>query len=253
VNKKIFNSVAYMTVATVMVLAFAVSVYKAGDKEEQNARVDTQSSLSADSATGDGAAAVAKSGDKSYKETTTRAVPQATTSAEKEVTETTTRAVATAPKATAAVSESEPRYTLFDDGNEMTMPCDGQIVMDYSADTAVYDATLDQYRTNDSICISADTDSEVRAAFDGVVEAVTNDRENGNSVVLAHGNGWRTTYSQLSDNVLVTEGEVVCEGDVVGYVGTPSVYSEALGPHLTFTVSKDDMSVDPKTVLRMEE
>jgi murein DD-endopeptidase MepM/ murein hydrolase activator NlpD len=250
VNKKTLNSVLYMTVVTAVVLAFAVSVYKAGDKEEQNTGVD--SSLSADSATGDGAAAVANSGDKSYKEqtqATTQAVTKQAIVAEKEVTETTTKTVQTTKTAQA----TEPNYTLFDDGNEMTMPCDGQIVMDYSADTAVYDATLDQYRTNDSICIAADVDSEVCAAFDGVVEAITNDRVTGNSVVLSHGNGWRTTYSQLSDNVLVTEGEVVCEGDVVGYVGMPSVYSEALGPHLTFTVSKDDASVDPKTVLRSEE
>ena len=71
--------------------------------------------------------------------------------------------------------------------------------------------------------------------------------------VLAYCNGWTTTYSQLRDDINVTEGEVVCEGDVIGRVGTPSVYSEALGTHLTFTVSKENNTVDPKLVLKSME
>ncbi len=236
--KKGFYPAIYSTVAVAMVLAFVISVYNAGtvndEVKEESLQVQTDENA--------GAAAVAKNDVKSYKEITTEKVTQQQTEA------TTATPAATAPKKETLKAE-EPRYTLFDDSKEMSWPVEGQIVMDYSVDTAVYDKTLDQYRTNDSISISAAADTRVTAAADGVVESVSNDKVNGNRVVLNHGNGWRTTYSQLRDDVSVTEGQVVCQGDVIGRVGTPSPYSEALGTHLTFTVSRDENNIDPKTVL----
>ena len=236
--KKGFYPAIYSTVAVAMVLAFVISVYNAGtvndEVKEESLQVQTDENA--------GAAAVAKNDVKSYKEITTEKVTQQQTEA------TTATPAATAPKKETLKAE-EPRYTLFDDSKEMSWPVEGQIVMDYSVDTAVYDKTLDQYRTNDSIGISAAADTRVTAAADGVVESVSNDKVNGNRVVLNHGNGWRTTYSQLRDDVSVTEGQVVCQGDVIGRVGTPSPYSEALGTHLTFTVSRDENNIDPKTVL----
>jgi murein DD-endopeptidase MepM/ murein hydrolase activator NlpD len=199
-----------------------------------------------------GAAAVAQSDVKSYREMT-----QTATEASAEVTTTTASNKTSTPTKTAEVNTpvqtDEPKYTLFDDSKEMSWPVEGRILMDYSVDTAVYDKTLDQYRTNDSLCIEAAADTEVCAAADGIVEAISNDRVNGNMVVLDHGNGWRTTYSQLRDDINVTEGEVVCKGETVGRVGTPSVYSEALGTHLTFTVSRDNNNIDPKLVLESGE
>lgn len=232
--KKKFYPAVYSTAAIAVVMAFIVSVHNAGEPD----REAKQQSVQAQTVSKPQAKPVAKSNVKSYKEMTTE-----------KPTETTTAAKAAKP----TVAQSEPHYTLFDEGQEMRWPVEGKIIMDYSVDTAVYDKTLDQYRTNDSISISAAADTKVAAAADGVVESVSNDKVNGNSVVLSHGNGWRTTYSQLRDDVNVTEGEVVCAGDILGRVGTPSLYSEAMGTHLTFTVSRDDRSIDPKTVLKAEE
>ena len=241
-NRKKFYPAIYSIAAVALVLAFVVSVFNSGTTEEPE-----QVQLQADDNTG--AAAVAKSNVQSYREQTTEVVTEAVTERSVEIT------TSAQPKAQASVQaeSSEPTYTLFDDSKEMSWPVEGQIVMDYSVDTAVYDKTLDQYRTNDSLSIAAPADTEVHAAADGVVEAVSNDRVNGNMVVLAHGNGWTTTYSQLRDDVDVTEGQVVCQGDVIGRVGTPTAYSEALGTHLTFTVSKENESVDPKLVLKSQE
>ena len=144
---------------------------------------------------------------------------------------------------------NDQNFSLFDDTKEMTWPVFGQIVMDYSMETAVYDKTLEQYRTNDSIAISAEEGTEVLAAAEGVIERVYADVEDGNTVVINHGNGWASTYSQLQDNVLVAVGQVIAEGEVIGNVGTPSNYSVNLGPHLDFKITKDNVSTDPKLVL----
>lgn len=241
-DKKRFYPAVYSTVAAALVLAFVVSVYNAG----KNNTAPEQ--LNADENTG--AAAVAKNDVKSYREISTEAATQPTNVTEKAAEATTAAKSRPAPQAQAAAPADEPHYTLFDDTREMSWPVEGRIVMDYSVDTAVYDKTLDQYRTNSSLCISAAADTEVVAAADGIVEAVSYDKVNGNSVMINHGNGWKTTYSQLREDVNVTEGEVVCEGDIIGRIGAPSAYSEALGTHLDFTVSRDEASVDPKTVLK---
>ncbi len=140
-------------------------------------------------------------------------------------------------------------FTLFDDSKEMTWPVSGQIVMNYSADTAIYDKTLDLYRTNNSICISAPEGTEVLASADGIVEKIFIDNEKGNSVVINHGNGWVSTYSQLTEALNVSVGQVVDMCEEIGQVALPSNYSVLLGPHLDFTITKDDLTSDPLLVL----
>jgi len=159
----------------------------------------------------------------------------------------------TTEKATENNKSSKTEFTLFDDSKEMSWPLAGQIVMDYSMETAIYDKTLDQYRTNDSLCIAGNVGDDVKASADGKVKSVFNDKENLTSVVIEHGNGWLSTYSQLQDNVLVKEGDIVDEGAVIGNLSEPSYKSSLLGPHLEFKVMNNDTCTDPKLILSQEE
>jgi murein DD-endopeptidase MepM/ murein hydrolase activator NlpD len=151
------------------------------------------------------------------------------------------------------VTEKASAFTAFEDSQTMEWPALGEIVMDYSPEHVVYDVTLEHYRTNDTICIAAQPGTQVKASAEGVVKEITATREKGNSVVIDHGNGWETTYSQLQDQLLVAEGDVVETGDVIGGVGNPSIYSVLLGNHLEFSVSKEDVGIDPKMVLAQAE
>ncbi len=128
-------------------------------------------------------------------------------------------------------------------------PLEGDIVMDFSSDALVYDATLDQYRTNDCICISATQGTPVKASADGTVESVAYDDENGYTVTVFHSNGWRTTYGQLSEDTAVSQGDIVKAGDIIGTVAAPTKYSVALGEHLNFAVLENDTAIDPKVAL----
>ncbi|MGE4214799.1 MAG: peptidoglycan DD-metalloendopeptidase family protein [Anaerotignaceae bacterium] len=163
----------------------------------------------------------------------------------------------TAPVAQAEAEE--PAAQSYDDefeqagmlANEITMewPLTGEIAMDYSADTMVYDPTLDQYRTNDTVCILADEGAAVKAACDGTVTAVTNDYEKGYTVVINHQDGWSTTYSQLSENVAVAVGDAVEKGQQIGQVAQPTKYGAAIGTHLEFKVCQGEFAIDPKVAL----
>lgn len=132
-------------------------------------------------------------------------------------------------------------------------PVDGEIVMAYSVDHAIYDPTLDQYRTNASISLSAKQGTEVKAAADGVVKEVKTDAEAGNVVVIEHAENWLTTYGQLADTVKVKEGETVKQGQVIGYVDTPTKYGVALGDHLEFAMEQNGESKDPAKNLEKTE
>jgi len=142
-----------------------------------------------------------------------------------------------------------PIVEIFTEGNTMRWPVLGEVVMDYSSDIMVYDRTLEQFRTNDVLCIATDIGTPVHAAAGGVVRSVTSSRELGNTVALDHGNGWVTSYSQLQDGVLVKEGDVVNAGQAIGGVGAPSLYYVLLGNHLGFSVSHNDNYLDPKHLL----
>ncbi len=160
-----------------------------------------------------------------------------------------------------AQTEEQPSKTAsadnlfsFDENTQdMLMPIDGRIVMDFSPDMAVYDPTLDQYRTNDSICIAADAGITVVAAADGVVYDTGFNETDGHYILIDHGNGWMSTYSQLGENIAAAVGDIVNAGDVIAYVGEPTVFGSALGPHLEFYITHNDEPEDPKLLFESEE
>lgn len=129
-------------------------------------------------------------------------------------------------------------------------PVEGRVVLPYSADHAIYDPTLDQYRTNDSISLAAAEGTEVRAAAEGTVQAVLTDTEAGNVVVIAHADDWLTTYGQLT--VSVEKGDRVEQGQRIGQVTAPTKYGAALGSHLEFAMEKEGKPVDPAKTIGQE-
>ena len=129
-------------------------------------------------------------------------------------------------------------------------PLQGEVVLPYSMDHAIYDPTLEQYRTNASVSISAERGTEVKAAADGTVQQVTADAENGNTIVIAHENGWLTTYGQLEEAVNVQKGDQVVQGQVIGSVDEPTKYGVALGSHLEFAMEQNGELKNPVEYLK---
>ena len=153
----------------------------------------------------------------------------------------------------AATVQAEPEKETnaeFDAETEtMVWPVSGNVVMEYSADTLIYDKTLDQYRVNDSISISAVTGEAVVAAAQGIVKSIGCNDILGNYVVISHGNGLETTYGQLQEAVDVSVDQVVSKGETIGYIAEPSWYGTALGSHVEFQVTQDGVAVDPTIYL----
>ena len=134
-------------------------------------------------------------------------------------------------------------------------PLEGEmkVVLGYSTDHAIYDPTLEQYRTNASVSLSAKQGTEVKAAADGVVKEVKKDAQAGNLVRIAHGEDWLTTYGQLADAVAVKEGESVKQGQRIGTVAAPTKYGVALGEHLIFAMEKNGEPQNPMEKMKTAE
>lgn len=84
--------------------------------------------------------------------------------------------------------------------------------------------------------------TEVLASGDGVVENVRrSSRNEGNSVIIDHKNGYKTLYSHLGD-ILVRRGEKVRQGSVIARVGNTGM---SFAPHLHYEIILRDSIVDP--------
>ncbi len=132
------------------------------------------------------------------------------------------------------------------------MPVDGEILNDFS-DTPVFSATLNRYSSHMAIDFSAKEGSPVYAVYAGTVSNVTNSITKGVTVTIDHGNDLFTVYNSLEDIEDVQIGEVVNQGDVIGYVSTTNKQELSDGPHLHFEVIESGKYIDPEKYLNLSE
>jgi len=94
------------------------------------------------------------------------------------------------------------------------------------------------------IDIAAPSGTPIRAAAGGVVVFAGWRRAYGNTVIIDHGNGMATLYAHCS-RILVGEGEVVKQGQVIALVGNTGL---STGPHLHFEVRRYGEPINPLAV-----
>ena len=89
---------------------------------------------------------------------------------------------------------------------------------------------------------TAPTGTDIYATGDGVVmEASRSFGGYGNLIVINHGFSYKTYYGHLS-RILVTPGERVKRGQLIGYVGNTG---KSTAPHLHYEVWKNNQTVNP--------
>ena len=137
----------------------------------------------------------------------------------------------------------------FNSEKTIAWPVSGSVILPFSMETTVYFKTLDQYRCNPGMLISAGNGTTVQSAFLGKVTEVTSDDIYGNMVTVYLGNDYSVTYGQL-DTVYVKEGDYVRAGESIGTIGNPTDSFKEEGSHLFFEMTEGETPVDP--VLFME-
>lgn len=136
----------------------------------------------------------------------------------------------------------------FNDGSSLLWPVDGEIILGYNMDNTIYFPTLDQYKCNPAIIISAEVGADVKSAAPGLVEDIYEDPIVGTSMVISVGDGYKITYGQLSD-LAVGISDTVEAGTVLGKIAKPTKYFTEEGSNLYFELDNGDSPVDPLTHL----
>lgn len=149
---------------------------------------------------------------------------------------------------TMAIATSIQPALTFNDGDSLAWPIVGNILINYSMDKTVYFPTLEQYKYNPAIIISAIEGETITAAAAGKVISVFTDPEIGNGVVVELGGGYEVTYGQLKD-ITVSEGGYVNKGDIIGSVAAPTKYFVVEGCNVYFKLTKNGVPVNPMTKL----
>lgn len=137
----------------------------------------------------------------------------------------------------------------FKEEDGLVWPIVGDVLINYSMDQTIYFPTLDQYKYNPAIVISATQGEQIAAAADGRVTSVNYDPGTGNTVVMELGNGYELTYGQL-ENITVSEGSYVNVGDTIGTVASPTKYYSLEGTNVYFKLTKDGEPVNPMSKLQ---
>lgn len=175
-------------------------------------------------------------------------VPDVTTaSTTQKVIEITTTERTTAQTTTALTTKAQPTVAepVTPTLPTFAIPADGNISADFSIDVLVYSNTMEDYRTHNGIDICAIAGSAVKAAADGVVTEVYEHPMMGYTVVISHDGDAETVYQNLADEIVVSAGDIVKCGDVIGAVGESALIEIAEEPHLHFEMCIAGERVDP--------
>lgn len=148
-----------------------------------------------------------------------------------------------------AISTTVQPELDFGEDDALVWPIVGDVLINYSMDKTIYFPTLDQYKYNPAIVISATQGENITAAADGRVTSVSFDPGTGNTVVMELGNGYELTYGQL-ENITVSEGSFVHVGDGIGTVAAPTKYYSTEGTNVYFKLTKDGEPVNPMSKLQ---
>ncbi|MDC0234583.1 M23 family metallopeptidase [Candidatus Pelagibacter sp.] len=97
------------------------------------------------------------------------------------------------------------------------------------------------------IDIAAKQGTMIKSAGSGIVTMAEDDLYyTGGTIIMDHGHGISTIYSHL-ENVLVSVGDQINQGDVIGTVGSTG---RSTGPHLDFRINWFQTRLDPMSVLK---
>ena len=124
-------------------------------------------------------------------------------------------------------------------------PVEGEILHDFSLEVLAYDETMGDWRTHSGIDIAAEAGTPVCAVSSGTVTDVYEDDLMGVTVVIDHGDGLTSTYSNLTAEPAVAVGDDVLTGDPIGAVGDTALAESARAAHLHLEMSKNGLPVDP--------
>ena len=127
--------------------------------------------------------------------------------------------------------------------NKFIMPLDGIITGVYGSQRILNGKPKWPHY---GIDIAAKQGTHIKSSANGIVTMAEDDLYyTGGTIIMDHGHGISTIYSHL-ENVLVSVGDKINQGDIIGTVGSTG---RSTGPHLDFRINWSQTRLDPMSVL----
>ena len=124
------------------------------------------------------------------------------------------------------------------DAPSFAWPVSGRVISDFGS-TA-------NGGKNDGINIATALDAPIHASASGTVTYAGDELKNyGNLVLVKHAGGFTTAYAH-ADRLVVSRGDFVAKGQVIGYAGQTGDVS---APQLHFEIREQTTPVNPRTYL----
>lgn len=154
-----------------------------------------------------------------------------------------------------SVKNAQDQQTAIDNTENAT-PTNSQTVIfvdpldqitiskEYAADHLLEDKTTGIWQTHQAIDFAAKDGDQVKAVCSGTIEKINNSMMDGMVVTLKISDSLRVIYKSMSSDVVISEGDKVKAGDIIGKVGT-NVTEKAEGIHLHLEVEENGKLIDP--------
>lgn len=123
---------------------------------------------------------------------------------------------------------------------------------DYTSSTVVFNQTLGVYTGHMGLDFSAEAGSAVVCTYAGKIESITTSYLQGTTVTVDHGNGLKTVYNSIEVKEGLSEGQSIAAGETLGSVSDNNRQEYKDGAHLHFEVLENDVRVDPKKYLNVQ-
>lgn len=124
-------------------------------------------------------------------------------------------------------------------------PAIGQISSHYGRRSSPFRSGRRDLHTG--IDIAAEEGTPIYASADGEIQFAKRKGSYGKAILIKHPSGYETLYAHLS-HILVEEGESVCRGQQIGFIGTTG---RSTGPHLHYEILEDGIPIDPSPFIEL--
>ncbi len=124
------------------------------------------------------------------------------------------------------------------DAPNFAWPVSGRVISDFGSTASG--------GKNDGINIATPMDAPIHASASGTVTYAGDELKNyGNLVLVKHAGGFTTAYAH-ADRLVVSRGDFVARGQVIGYTGQTG---DVNAPQLHFEIREQTTPVNPRTYL----
>ena len=129
-------------------------------------------------------------------------------------------------------------------------PIDGEVQKIYSKDKVIYSKTLELWKTHEGIDIKANENAIVKSIEKGTIEKIYDDSFYGKTIVIDHGQGYKSSYSNLSEDIFVKEKQVIAKLTKIGKIGKTAIGEIKDDSHLHFALIKNNVIIDTSSIFK---